>query len=113
MLETILPAVAEQPEAQQPSAWGFLVPVMIVLVVMTFLSSRSQKKQRDKQQKMYASIVKGSKVRTIGGFTAKVVEVREESLLIELADKMPAVEILKSAVAVVLDEEKAGDAAKK
>ena len=70
-------------------------------------------KQRDKQQKMYASIVKGSKVRTIGGFTAKVVEVREESLLIELADKMPAVEILKSAVAVVLDEEKAGDAAKK
>ena len=39
-------------------------------------------------------------------FTGKVVEVREETLLIELADKMPPVEILKNAVADVLDENK-------
>lgn len=103
-----VPARPQQsPQAQpQGSPWSLLVPVLIVLVVMTFLSSRSQKKQRDKQQKMFASIVKGTRLRTIGGFTGKVVEVREETLLIELADKMPPVEILKNAVAVVLDETK-------
>ena len=96
------------------SAWGFLIPVMIVLVVMTFISGRSQKKQRDKQKKMYESIVKGCKVRTIGGFTAKVLEVREDSLLVELADKMPPVELVKNAVAAVLGENNApADAAKK
>jgi len=106
--------LAEGAAQSAPSMWGFLVPVMIVLVVMTFISGRSQKKQREKQRKMFEAIVKGSKVRTIGGFTAKVVEVRDDSLLIELADKMPPVELLKSAVAVVLDENNApADAAKK
>ena len=88
-------------------AWGFLIPVMVVLVVMTFISGRGQKKQREKQQKMYEAIVKGCKVRTIGGFTAKVLEVREENLLVELADKMPPVELVKNAVAAVLDENNA------
>lgn len=98
----------QQHQQAQPqgSPWSLLVPILIVLVVMTFLSGRSQRKQREKQQKMFASIVKGTKLRTIGGFTGKVVEVREETLLIELADKMPPVEILKTGVAVVLDEAK-------
>ena len=97
---------------QQGSPWSLLVPVLIVLVVMTFLSGRSQRKQREKQQKMLSSIVKGTRLRTIGGFTGKVVEVREETVMIELADKMPPVEILKTAVAVVLDETKAEEAKK-
>lgn len=114
VLDGILLAAGEASAQSAPSMWGFLVPVMIVLVVMTFISGRSQKKQREKQRKMFEAIVKGSKVRTIGGFTAKVVEVRDESLLIELSDKMPPVELLKSAVATVLDENNApADAAKK
>ena len=101
------------PQAQpQGSPWNMLVPIIIVLVVMTFLSGRSQRKQREKQQKMLSSLVKGAKVRTIGGFTGKVVEVREETLMIELADKMPPVEILKNAVATVLDETKTDEVKK-
>lgn len=112
--EVPAPQQDQQGQQAQPqgSPWSLLVPVLIVLVVMTFLSGRSQRKQREKQQKMFASIVKGSRLRTIGGFTGKVVEVREETLLIELADKMPPVEILKTAVAVVLDETKAEDVKK-
>ena len=58
--------------APQGSMWTFMVPLLIVIVVMTFISGRSQRKQREKQQKMYESIVKGTKIRTIGGFTGKV-----------------------------------------
>ncbi len=95
---------AESGAQQQPGMMGFLVPLLIVIVVMTFISGRSQKKQREKQQKMFNSIVKGTKVRTIGGFTGKVVEVGAETITIELADKMPPVELVKNAVAAVLDE---------
>lgn len=91
----------------QPSMMGFLVPLVIVIIVMTFISGRSQRKQREKQQKMYDSIVKGTKIRTIGGFTATVVEVGAETMMIELSDKMPPVEIVKSAVAMVVDEKAA------
>ena len=78
----------------------------------TFISGRSQRKQREKQQKMYDSLVKGTKVRTIGGFTGKVVEVGAETVMIELADKMPPVEIVKNAVAMVVDENAAAEAKK-
>ena len=98
--------------APQGSMWTFMVPLLIVIVVMTFISGRSQRKQREKQQKMYESIVKGTKIRTIGGFNATVVEVGAETVMIELADKMPPVEIVKSAIALVIDE-KAADADKK
>ena len=89
------------------SMWSFMIPLLVVVVVMSFISSRSQKKQREKQQQMYNSMVKGTKIRTIGGFTAKVVEVKTDTVMIELADKMPPVEIVKNAIAMVIDEEKA------
>ena len=122
MLNSILMATGEaagqaaaNSGAQGGSAMGgmsFLIPLLIVVVVMTFISGRSQRKQREKQQKMYDSLVKGTKVRTIGGFTGKVVEVGAETVMIELADKMPPVEIVKNAVAMVVDENAAAEAKK-
>ena len=122
MLNSILIATGEaagqaaaNTGAQGGSTLGgmsFMIPLLIVIVVMTFISGRSQRKQREKQQKMYDSLVKGTKVRTIGGFTGKVVEVGAETVMIELADKMPPVEIVKNAVAMVIDENAAADAKK-
>jgi preprotein translocase subunit YajC len=122
MLNSILIATGEaagqaaaNTGAQGGSAFGgmsFMIPLLIVIVVMTFISGRSQRKQREKQQKMYDSLVKGTKVRTIGGFTGKIVEVGAETVMIELADKMPPVEIVKNAVAMVIDENAAADAKK-
>ena len=122
MLNSILIATGEaagqaaaNSGAQGGSAFGgmsFMIPLLIVIVVMTFISGRSQRKQREKQQKMYDSLVKGTKVRTIGGFTGKVVEVGAETVMIELADKMPPVEIVKNAVAMVIDENAEAEAKK-
>ena len=96
--------VAAAPAQGGSSIWSLMVPLLVVIVVMTFISGRSQKKQREKQQQMFNSLVKGAKVRTIGGFTGKIVEVNEETVMIELAEKMPPVELLKNAVAMVIDE---------
>ena len=88
----------------QGSIWTMMVPLIVVILVMTFISGRSQKKQREKQQKMLDSMVKGSKIRTIGGFCGTIVEVGTETVKVELSDKMAPVELVKSAIAVVIDD---------
>ena len=95
--------------AQQPSMMTFMIPLLVVIVVMTFISGRSQRKQREKQQQMFNSLVKGTKVRTIGGFTGTIVEVKEETVMIELSEKMPPVELLKNAVAMVVEDQAAAE----
>ena len=105
LLNSLVVAAGEAaPQQQGGGIMGLMIPLLIVIVVMTFISSRSQKKQREKQQKMFDAIVKGTKIRTIGGFTGKVVEVGGETIMVELADKMPPVDLVKSAVAAVIDE---------
>ena len=95
---------AQTAQQGQGSIWTMMVPLLVVIVVMTFISGRSQKKQREKQQKMLDSMVKGSKIRTIGGFCGTIVEVGTETVKVELSDKMAPVEIVKSAIAVVVDD---------
>ena len=110
LLNSLVVAAGEAaPQQQGGGIMGLMIPLLIVIVVMTFISSRSQKKQREKQQKMFDAIVKGTKIRTIGGFTGKVVEVGSETIMVELADKMPPVELVKSAVAAVIDETAAAE----
>lgn len=112
LIATGTAAASGNTSQQGGSMMSFMIPLLIVIVVMTFISGRSQRKQREKQQKMYDALVKGTKIRTIGGFTAKVVEVGTETVMIELADKMPAVEIMKNAVAAVIDENAEAEAKK-
>ena len=104
IIESLMLANAA-PAQQGGSMWSFMVPLLVVIVVMTFISGRSQRKQREKQQQMFNSLVKGTKVRTIGGFTGTIVEVKEETVMIELAEKMPPVELLKNAVAMVVEDQ--------
>ena len=108
IIESLMVAAAQQQQGMG-SMLSFMVPLLVVIVVMTFISSRTQKKQREKQQKMLDSMVKGTKIRTIGGFTGTIVEVNEETVMIKLAEDMPAVELLKNAVAMVIEDEKASD----
>ena len=104
IIDSLMVAAAQQQQGIG-SMFTFMVPLLVVIVVMTFISGRSQKKQREKQQKMLDSMVKGTKLRTIGGFTGTVVEVNEETVMIKLAEDMPPVELLKSAVAFVIEDE--------
>ena len=94
--------------APQPSMWTGMLPIIIVFAVMIFFMMRSQKKQQQKRQEMLDKIVKGSRVLLNSGMLGNVVEVREKTFVVEIADKVQ-VEVVKNGVADVVEEQAAAE----
>lgn len=71
---------------QQPQGSPYTMWIMLglIFVVMYFFMIRPQKKQQKEIQKFRDSLAKGDKVVTIGGIFGTVVEVKEDSVLIEI-----------------------------
>ncbi len=111
-------AAAQPAAAQQASGWESimsLLPMIIIIVAMFYLMYRGQKKEQKRRAEMIDSIKAGTQVLTIGGIMGKIVSVSEKSFELEIARNI-RVEIAKSAVASILDEEEkheTGDIVKK
>ena len=70
----------------EPNALSGLMSIgMIVLmfVVMYFVMIRPQKKKQKEEEKMRNNLQIGDEILTIGGFYAKVISIKEDSLVIE------------------------------
>lgn len=76
----------------------------IVLIGAMFLMTRSAKKKQRQAVEMRDQMQPGTGVRTIGGMYATVKEVREDTVLLELAPGMHAL-YAKNAVGAVLEPE--------
>lgn len=73
--------------------------VMVVLVVgMFWLSSRSNKKRQAQEQQMRDSLVVGDEVTTIGGIIGKVVSVKGETFVLETTKDCTRIRFLKGAI---------------
>ncbi len=92
---------APPPQAPAPGLSMWLLPAMIVLMIIFMF--RSQKKQQQKRQQLLDKVVKGSRVMLGSGIYGTVVEVREKSFLVEIADKVQ-VEVVKGGVSEVTSE---------
>ena len=66
------------------SPWTMWLMLGLIFVVMYFFMIRPQKKQQKELQRFRDSLAKGDKVVTIGGIFGTVVEIKEESVLIEV-----------------------------
>lgn len=62
---------------------NILLPIIIV-IVMVFWMTRTQKKQQARQAEMRSQMQKGSDVVTIGGLHAKIDAVNEEAKTVDL-----------------------------
>ena len=67
---------------------GFLLPMLMIFAVMYFLIIRPQKKQADKQRQFINSLEKGVEVITSGGICGKIVGVAEQTVTLEIAEKV-------------------------
>jgi preprotein translocase subunit YajC len=76
---------------------SLLFPIAIAVVVYFFMIRPQQKRAAD-AKKFRASIVKGSNVVTIGGLHGKVLEVNEESVIVEV-DKGVRLKFDRTAIA--------------
>ena len=78
--------------------WGSLIMIVGIFVVMYFLMIRPQKKQQKEEKKMRDSLRKGDDITTIGGIVGKVLNVKEDTLIIETGGDRNKMTIKKWAV---------------
>ncbi|MCR5175584.1 MAG: preprotein translocase subunit YajC [Anaerovibrio sp.] len=72
-------------------------PIIFMVVLFYLLLYRPQKKQQKKQQDMLSRLQKGTKVVTRGGILGVVDEVKENTVMLEVA-KGVSIEIAKSMI---------------
>ena len=90
---TILQAAAQP----QGGGWTMWVMLALIFVVMWFFMIRPQRKQQKELQNFRDSLAKGDKVVTIGGIFGTVVEVKEDSVLMEV-DNSVKIRVSKQAI---------------
>ena len=95
--------IAEQ-AAPASGGWQTMIPFIAVFAVMMFFMSRSQKKQQQKRQQMLDRIVKGSRVLLQSGMMGTVVEVKEKSFIVEIAENV-SVEVVINGIADLVEED--------
>ena len=81
-----------------------LIPTLIMLVMVVVLfwfMSRKQKKEEKALQEMKDSIQIGDEITTIGGIVGRVVNVKEDTIVIETTKDRTKIRFLKSAVKTV------------
>ena len=73
-----------QATAPQGGGWTTWVMIALIFAVMWFFMIRPQRKQQKELQNFRDSLAKGDKVVTIGGIFGTIVEVKEDSVLMEV-----------------------------
>ena len=81
-----------------------MLPIFIIFGLMIFLMIRSQKKQQQKRDQMISQIAKGTKVILASGFLGTIVEVREKTFLVEIANGV-RVEVVQAGIGDIVPAE--------
>ena len=85
-------------QAQQPSPWAALFPLLVVLAIFYFLLILPAQRQRKKQAAMLSALKTGDKVVTNGGIYGTIVGLRDEVVQLRIADQVK-IEVARSAIA--------------
>lgn len=84
-----LNAILAETTAPAPTQGGMasllvtFVPLLLVIVLMYFMMIRPQKKKQKEEQQMRNNIRVGDEITTIGGICGRVLNIKEDSLVIE------------------------------
>ena len=87
-----------------------LLYIVGLFAILYFLMIRPQQQRLKKHQEMIGNIKQDEKVITIGGIYGTIVNIKDKSVILEVADKV-RVEFLKTAISQVVDQEE-GDKGK-
>ncbi|HHX26038.1 MAG TPA: preprotein translocase subunit YajC [Firmicutes bacterium] len=74
--------------AQQGSLASSLLMLALMFGIFYFFLIRPQQTQQKKRREMLDSLRKGNTVITIGGVYGQIVEVKDDSLIIQIADNV-------------------------
>ena len=85
-------------EANAVSFASLWLPLVLMLVAMYFLIWRPESKRKKEAEEMRSSLKKGDQITTNGGIVGRIVQVMEESVIIETSEDRVRVEVAKWAV---------------
>ena len=83
--------------AQAGSSMGFLLMIVLIFVVMWLFMIRPQQKKQKEIEKFRQGLKKGDKVVTLGGIYGTVVEVKDNTLFLEI-DQNVKIKVDKASV---------------
>lgn len=86
---------------QDSSKWMGLLPLVLLFVVFYFLLIRPQQKKAKQQRQFIDSLKKGDEVVTSGGIYGKVTGITNDTVTLEIAEKI-RIKVLKSAIAMLV-----------
>lgn len=90
MLNTLLQAAPAAPAQGGGSALMYFLPLIPIIVVCYFFMIRPQQKKQKELIKMREAMKKGDHVVTTSGLKAKVAEVKEDYVALEISDGVVA-----------------------
>ena len=76
---------------------GMLFPLVIFVLIFYFFIIRPQKKRQKQHDDLLAALTRGDQVITAGGFFGIIREVKDDSIILEIAEGVK-VRILKSSI---------------
>ena len=100
MLQFIMTEAADNSGLASLFGSGGTMVVMLVLMlaVMYFMIIRPEKKKKKEAEELRSSLHKGDKIITIGGIIGKIVEIKDEKIVIETSEDQVRMELQKWAV---------------
>ena len=92
-------ATATQSSGQQaPMDYTFLIMMGVIVVVMYFMIIRPENKKKKEQEALRNSLHKGDKITTIGGIMGKIVDIKDDKIVIESGEDQVRMELQKWSV---------------
>lgn len=73
--------------------------ILAIIVIFYFFMIRPQQKRQKQMEEFKKGLEKGDKITTIGGIHGKIVEVRDNTFMVEIANDV-RIEVDKAAIAV-------------
>lgn len=91
------------PVGQQASVVSLFLPIILLGVMFYFMLWRPQQKQQKERKTMLDSLKKGDRVVTIGGIHGELTSLKEDYVMLKVADKAE-IKLSRSGISHVLKE---------
>ena len=88
-----------------PAGFASFLPILLMIVVFYFLLIRPQQTRQKKWQQMLGNLKPGDRITTSGGIRGVILSIREDVIQMRIAPDNLRIEVVKSAVASVTQDE--------
>ncbi|SRR6056297_774906 len=86
---------------QQPSVWGSLIPLILIVVIFWFLLIRPQMKRNKEHRELISGLSVGDEIVSAGGMLGKITAVGDSFVTVRLSDSVE-IKLQRQSVAQVV-----------